>query len=83
MWQGNLIEGTLFGFRAMSSAQMPTGKGIFGDWSQLVIGEWGVLELAINPFRNFEAGVTGLRAIYTVDVGVRFAGVFSTTSSIT
>ncbi len=82
MWQGNLVEGTLFGFRAMTSQQMPTGKGIFGDWSQLLIAEWNVLQLEINPYSNFEAGITGLRAFYTVDTGVRAPGAFSITSSI-
>jgi hypothetical protein len=67
----------------MSSAQMPTAKGIFGDWAQCVVGEWGVLELAVNPAANFPAGITGLRAMYTVDVGVRYAGAFSATNTIT
>jgi HK97 family phage major capsid protein/HK97 family phage prohead protease len=83
LWQGNMLDGTILGFRAMSSNQMPSAKGIFGDWSQVVIGEWGVLELAVNPFAGFTAGITGLRAMYTVDVGVRYAGAFSCTASIT
>ena len=39
-----MAEGAILGFKAMSSAQMPAGDMIFGDWSQLVIAEWGVLQ---------------------------------------
>jgi len=78
-----MFEGMIFGFCAMLSAQMLIAKGIFGDWAQCVIGEWGVLELAVNPAANFPAGITGLRAMYTVDVGVRYAGAFSATNTIT
>jgi HK97 family phage major capsid protein len=83
LWQGNLLDGTMLGFRAMSSQQMPTGKGIFGDFSQVIVGEWGVLELAVNQAANFPAGITGLRCMYTVDVAVRVPAAFSITSSIT
>jgi len=41
------------------------------------------LELAVNPNQNFAAGITGLRAWYTMDVGVRYAEAFSYGSVIT
>jgi HK97 family phage major capsid protein len=86
LWQGNMQEGSILGFRAMSSAQVPTADMIFGDWSQLVIGEWGVLELATSNSANtadFHKGITTIRAFLTVDVGVRHAGAFSLATSIT
>jgi HK97 family phage major capsid protein len=85
MWQGNMRDGTILGFKAMASAQMPTADMIFGDWSQLVIGEWGVLELATSESANtadFHKGITTIRAFYSVDVGVRYAGAFSLSTSI-
>ena len=83
LWDGNLLDGTVAGFRAMSSTQVPAARMVFGDWSQLVIGEWGALELEVNPYANFPAGITGIRAFYTVDVGVRYAAAFSAAASIT
>lgn len=83
LWQGNLLEGSLFGIRAITSAQMATATMLFGDWSQVVVGEWGVLELAVNPNDDFAKALTGIRAMYTMDVGVRYAGAFSYASSIT
>lgn len=83
LWEGTLYEGTMAGFKAMSSAQMAAATMLFGDWSQLVIGEWGVLEISVNPFADFKAGIIGVRAIQTVDVGIRVPGAFSLATSIT
>jgi HK97 family phage major capsid protein/HK97 family phage prohead protease len=83
LWQGNMWDGQMAGFRAMSSEQIPAGYMIFGDWSKVVVGEWGVLEVNVNPFANFQAGIIGVRAIYSMDVGVRYAGAFSVSTSVT
>jgi HK97 family phage major capsid protein len=83
LWQGNLLDGEVVGFRAMSSAQVAASRLLFGDFSQLVIGEWGVLEVEANPYANFAAGITGIRAFYSVDVGVRYAASFSYSTAIT
>jgi HK97 family phage major capsid protein len=71
------------GYRAEVSTQMPAASMLFGDWSQIVVGEWGALELAMNPYANFPAGIVGFRAFVTVDVGVRQAAAFSYASGIT
>ena len=83
LWQGGVLDGTILGMRAMSSEQCPADSMIFGDWSQVVVGEWGVLELTVNPFDDFAKGLTGLRAMYTMDVALRHAGAFSVATSIT
>jgi hypothetical protein len=49
---------------------------IFGDWDQLLIAEWGVLELEVNPYANFQAGIIGVRSFMTCDVGLRYPGAF-------
>jgi len=83
LWDGNLLDGAINGFRAMSSAQVPAATMIFGDWSSVVVGEWGVLEVSVNPFANFQAGIIGVRCMYSMDVAVRHAASFSVASSIT
>jgi HK97 family phage major capsid protein len=83
LWQGNMLEGTLFNMRAMTSNQMSSATMLFGDFSQVVIGEWGVLEIEVNPYANFQAGIVGVRALVSIDVGVRYGGAFSYASSIT
>lgn len=82
LWVGNVWDGNMVGFPAMSSNQLSAGM-IFGDWNEVVVGEWGVLEIAVNPYANFQAGIVGVRAMYSVDVAVRRAFAFSYGSSVT
>jgi HK97 family phage major capsid protein len=83
LWKGNMAEGSLFDFPAMSSAQMSSATMLFGWWPSVVLAEWGVLELMINPFSDFTRGLSAVRGWYTCDVGVRYAGAWSYSSSIT
>ena len=83
LWSGTVLDGQAAGYRATSSTVVPAATMIFGDFSQVVIGEWGVLELEVNPYANFAAGIIGVRAWATVDVAIRQAGAFSVASSIT
>lgn len=83
LWTGSMWDGAIFGTRAMSSAQMASATMLFGDWDKVVVGEWGTLEIETNPYANFQAGIIGIRAMITIDVGVRYAGAFSLASSIT
>ena len=83
LWKGNILDGDVSGFTAASTLQMPAGNILFGDFSRIVIGEWGMLELALNPYANFTAAITGVRAIQTIDVGVRIAGAFSLATAVT
>lgn len=83
LWEGNLANGLVAGFPAFSTEQMAASSMLFGDWSQLVIGEWGVLELSSDPFTSFKTGVIGVRAMYTIDIAVRHPESFSLATSIT
>ena len=83
IWRGNILDGVCAGFRGMSSNQVPSANLLFGDFNQLVIGEWGTLEIEVNPYANFAAGIMGVRAMYSIDVGVRYAGAFSLATSVT
>jgi len=82
IWEGNLWDGSMCGFAAMSSNQMSSATMLFGDWSQVVVGEWGVLQVEVNPYANFQAGIIGVRAMVSIDVGLRYAAAFSYASSI-
>jgi HK97 family phage major capsid protein len=83
LWAGNIWNGQVSGFPGMSSNQLTAASMIFGDWQEAVIAEWGVLEVEVNPYANFQAGIIGVRAIYSMDVGVRRPFAFSRSTSIT
>lgn len=82
LWLGNVLEGQMLGFRGLTTTQISDGM-IFGDFAQLIMAEWGVLELAVDPTANFKAGISGIRAFQSFDVGVRNAAAFSYGSSVT
>lgn len=83
LWEGNVWDGSMSGFMAMSSNQVPSANMLFGDWAEVVVGEWGVLEIEVNPYANFQAGIVGVRAIYSLDVAVQRPFAFSLATSIT
>jgi HK97 family phage major capsid protein/HK97 family phage prohead protease len=83
LWVGNIWDGVVSGFPGMSSNQLTAATMIFGDWQEGVVGEWGVLEVTVNPFANFQAGIIGVRALYSLDVGIRRPFAFSRSVSIT
>lgn len=83
LWVGNIWDGAMCGFPAMSSNQLTAATMIFGDWQELILAEWGVLEIEVNPYANFQAGIVGVRAMYSMDVGVRRAAAFTRATSIT
>lgn len=83
IWDGQLLDANVDGYRGMASNQVPTGDLLFGDFGQLVLGEWGVLELEVNPYANFQAGIVGVRALYSIDFGVRIPAAFSLATSVT
>lgn len=54
----------------------------FGDWSQVLVGEWGVVEILPNPYAAgiYEAGGIELRVLQSLDIGVRHPQSFAVMS---
>jgi HK97 family phage major capsid protein/HK97 family phage prohead protease len=73
LWVGNMLDGMCVGFNAMSSEQLASANLIFGSWDTLVIGEWGVLQLDTDTGgTRFNQGQVGIRALWMVDVMLRY-----------
>lgn len=84
--EGNFVlkEGssTLMGYSFNVSNQVPSnltkGNGtglsaiILGCWDQLIVGEWGVLEILPNVYgKTYETGGVEIRAIKSLDMALR------------
>lgn len=82
LWDGSLLAGTMAGFPARSTNQMSANTMLFGWWPSLIIGEWGVLELSVNPYSDFTRGLSAIRAWYTMDVALRYPAAFSYDASV-
>jgi len=86
--------GNLNGFPCARSNQVPSNlvKGtsgavcsalLYGDFSQLVIGMWGGLEILPNPYGSgYTAGSVDIRAMQTCDIAVRHPESFAAITDI-
>jgi len=64
---------------AASSNAVAGGIAILGDWSQILLGQWGdAVEILVNPFAEsaYRRGGVLIRAFSTVDVAVRHEEAF-------
>jgi HK97 family phage major capsid protein len=71
---------TLNGYPLHVSTHVPTNGLIFGNFSELLVGDWGAIALASDPFTDFAKGTTGIRAFMPVDLAVRHAVSFAVAS---
>jgi len=83
LWQGALHDGQIEGVRSIASQQMPAATMLYGDWSQILIPEWGVLAIELDPFTKFQSAIVGMRVLSSVDVIVRQPSSFTVATSIT
>lgn len=83
LWQGAYGDGLVAGCRALASGNVPASAMVFGHWPSLIVASWGVLQIEVNPYANFQAGVLGMRAMYACDIAVRRAADLSVATSIT
>jgi HK97 family phage major capsid protein/HK97 family phage prohead protease len=70
------------GYRAAVSNNVPSNlsKGtstgvcsaiLFGNWSDLLIGQWGALDLLVDPYTASASGTVRIRVLQDVDIAVR------------
>lgn len=81
-------EGRLNGYRAAVSNQVPSTltKGgstsvcsalIFGNFADMIIAEWGALDVLVDPYTGSAAGTVRVRVLQDIDVGLRHAESFA------
>jgi len=69
-------NGEINGYNAFATSQMPTDRQLFGAFSQVLLGMWGVLDINVDVATKAASGGIVLRAFQDVDVGVRHAEAF-------
>lgn len=83
-----LEDSTIAGREVLVTNQVPSNltKGtssgvcsavIYADLSQVVLGSWGSLELAVDQNTHFASGAIRVRALWDVDFGLRHTAAFS------
>lgn len=72
--EGNFILGDndrIKGYAYTMSNQVTDEHYFFGDWSQLLCGEWGGLEINVDPYTHSLKGKIRYITFKTVDIAVR------------
>lgn len=80
-------DNTVNGYRTWVTNQLPsnltkgttTGQSaaIFGNWNDLMIGQWGGLDLLVDPYTASNTGTVRVVALQDVDVAIRRAASFA------
>jgi len=87
----NMIQNTfdeLLGYKVYSTSNSPdtltkgTASGncsslLFGNFNDLIIGEWGNLDIAVDPYTGSSKGTVRVVGLYDVDIAVRHAESFA------
>jgi HK97 family phage major capsid protein/HK97 family phage prohead protease len=77
--EGNFILGDndrIKGYPYIMSNQVTDEHYFFGDFSQVLIGEWGGLEINVDPYTHSLKGKIRYITFKTVDVAVRYPTAF-------
>ena len=87
-------QNKLMGFNVFSTTNSPdnltkgTASGTcsaltFGNFNDLIVGEWGSLDISVDPYTNAAKGGTRIIGLYDVDVAVRHAESFAAIKDLT
>lgn len=91
IWQDGATP--LNGYRCAVSNQIPSNltKGtaankcsplIFGNWSDLMIAHWGVLDVIVDPYTKSTMGAVRITTLQDVDIAVRHVESFAAIKDI-
>jgi HK97 family phage major capsid protein len=82
LWKGSIARGEIVGVPAMSTKAMTVGSLLFGDFSQLILVEFGPMQIAVNH-ADFNKGMLAVRALWMVDVILADLKSFTLAASVT
>jgi HK97 family phage major capsid protein len=83
LWTGPLNAGQIVGAPAYSTMNLPAATLVSGDFQKMLLAEWGAgITISVNPFANFQAGITGFQAALSMDVGLAWQSAFSVSASV-
>jgi HK97 family phage major capsid protein len=91
IWTGGAAAGEMNGYRAEVSTQVRKDMGVgtnehgiaFGVWSELLVGEWGAMEILTDPYTLAGKGLIRLVLFLMIDLGLRHPEAFSKGTGLT
>ena len=74
------VNDEINGYRAVVSPQLTANNYVFGNFSDLLIGMFGGLDIVVDPYTSSSSGTVRIVALQSVDVAVRHAVSFCAAS---
>jgi HK97 family phage major capsid protein len=82
----NVGGGSINGYRAITSTIVPTGSGghymFFGDWSQLIVGQWGGSELMLDPYTGLTTATMRIVLNTWHDIAIEHGQAFAYSATV-
>ena len=72
-----LQDGQINGYNAIVSAQASANHAYFGNFSDLLVGMFGGLDIVVDPYTASTTGTVRVVALQSVDCAVRHAQSFA------
>ncbi|MCX4083486.1 phage major capsid protein [Rickettsia hoogstraalii] len=63
--------GYLNGYKVGTTNQMPADTLLFGNFADLIIGQWGVLDVLVDPYALGTSGGIRIRLMQDIDIAIR------------
>lgn len=70
VWQGSIMDGNVDGIKAKGTSFANANKLYYGDFSKAVVGQWGGIELLVNPYEFDAEGKIKVTASGLFDTGI-------------
>jgi HK97 family phage major capsid protein/HK97 family phage prohead protease len=90
LWEGKLNEGVVAGYRAIASNQVSATLGggaeqglIFGNWADVMIGNFGSMELVVDPYALKKQGMIEVTSFQLCDIALRRGQSFTKATGVT
>ncbi|MCC8369474.1 MAG: phage major capsid protein [Rickettsia endosymbiont of Oxypoda opaca] len=69
--------GYLNGYRVGTTNQMPADTLLFGNFADLIIWQWGVLDVLVDPYALGTSGGIRIRLMQDIDIAIRHVESFA------
>ena len=63
--------GDMLGEKLIKSTQITAGQMYFGNWSDLMVGTWGGMDIMVDPYTGATAGTLRVLIFHSCDISVR------------
>lgn len=66
-----LEDGKIDGFEVNVAGTIASGNIFLGNWADVLVGQWGGLEVIVDPYTKARSGALVITATLLADVGIR------------